>query len=160
MNVNLSRGYVARVSLKDYARVMDAGPWFAHVPPNRKTVYAVRNFINTNGVYSQQQLHRFILRLTNPKVLGDHKDGDGLNNLRSNLRKATPSQSQRNRAKQNNNSTGFSGVSWNKHASKFEAHVKLCGKKKHLGLFISVKDAVHAVAVAKKKLYKSFVRAV
>lgn len=158
MNVNLSRGYVTRVSRKDYRRVIAAGPWFAHVPLNRKTVYAVHNFTNANGVYSQQQMHRFILRLTDPKVLGDHKDGDGLNNLRSNLRKATPSQSQCNRAKQSNNSTGFSGVSWNKHAEKFEAHVKLHGKKTHLGLFASEKDAAHAVLVAKKKLYKNFVR--
>jgi hypothetical protein len=105
-----------------------------------------------------QKLHRFILRLTNPKVLGDHKDGDGLNNLRSNLRKATPSQSQCNRGKQSNNSTGVSGVSWHKKAGKFEAHVKLHGKKKYLGLFISLKDAARAVINAKKTLYKSFVR--
>jgi hypothetical protein len=81
-----------------------------------------------------------------------------INNLRNNLRKATPSQSQCNRAKQSNNSTGFSGVSWNRHAKKFEAHVKLNGKKKHLGLFVSVKDAAHAVLIVKKKLYKDFVR--
>jgi hypothetical protein len=159
MNIKLSRGYTARVSREDYVRVVDAGPWFAHVDSKKKTVYAERNVQRADGSWTMQKLHRFLLGLTDPKVLGDHKDGDGLNNLRSNLREANPMQSQRNRGMQSNNSTGVSGVSWNTHAAKYEVHVKLNGKKKHLGLFSPLEDAEAAIIGAKKLLYGEFVRA-
>lgn len=158
MQVNLSRGYKAEVSRVDYRRVVLAGPWFTHVDSKKKTVYAERNVQKTDGTWTMQKLHRFIKNVSDPNVLVDHRDGNGLNNTRRNLRKVTASQSQQNRSKQSNNTTGISGVSWNTNAEKYEAHIKLAGKKKHLGLYTKLADAELAVNSAKRKYYGSFVR--
>ena len=123
MQVNLSRGYKAEVSRVDYRRVVLAGPWFTHVDSKKKTVYAERNVQKTDGTWTMQKLHRFIKNVSDPNVLVDHRDGNGLNNTRRNLRKVTASQSQQNRSKQSNNTTGISGVSWNTNAEKYEQAV-------------------------------------
>src|ERR1051326_4841792 len=54
----------------------------------RHTFYANRKEWK-NGKYHLRQLHRDILGLTDPKIEGAHLDGNGLNNLRSNLKAAT-----------------------------------------------------------------------
>jgi hypothetical protein len=153
--IELGRGYTAVVDNKDYARVVAAGPWSALVPPSRNTVYAKRNRRKDDPI-TQTYLHRFILGLTDPQVLADHWDGDGLNNRRKNLRTANHSQSQCNRGTQKNNTSGFSGVSWREDARKYEAYIKIGRKRKHLGLFVVAEDAADAVAEAREALHKEF----
>ncbi len=155
--IKLNLGYTTTVSDKDYARVVASGPWFAHVDRKKKTVYAERNARKADGPHTALKLHRLILGLTDPKIIGDHRDGNGLNNCRRNLRRATASQSQCNRGRQSNNTSGVVGVSWNTHARKFEAHVKLEGKKAYLGLFSKLEDAATAVCKARNKKHKTFV---
>lgn len=152
--IPLSKGYCAQVSDKDYKRCLIAGPWFAFI--HRKTVYGVRNI--KKGQKGSTYLHRFILRVKNPAVLVDHKDGNGLHCWRRNIRKVNPSQSQMNRGKQTNNTSGVSGVSWHKRAKKFEAHIKVHRKKKYIGLFTNLKTAKKAVEKAKKTYYGIFRR--
>lgn len=55
-------------------------------------------------------MHRELLGLTDRSVFVDHKDGNGLNNQRSNIRIATPSQNAQNRKITSRNNTGFIGV--------------------------------------------------
>lgn len=158
MEINLSRGYVAKVSQKDYKRVQAAGPWFAHVDEKRNVVYAERNIRKADGKWTMQKLHRFILRLTEPRVLGDHKDGDGLNNLRSNLRKATRSQSECNKGKRKDNTSGYTGVSWDAKSGMYYAYINVNHKRKVVGRFsgkVAAHKAVEAVRVIK---HGSFVR--
>lgn len=47
----------------------------------------------------------------------DHIDGNSENNVRSNIRITTQKINCRNRAKHKNNTSGFTGISWNKKAS-------------------------------------------
>ncbi len=44
----------------------------------------------------------------------DHKDGDPLNNRKTNLRKATPAQNAGNTKLLRNNKSGYKGVFWDK----------------------------------------------
>lgn len=55
-------------------------------------------------------LHREILGLTNPKELCDHKDGNGLNCQKSNIRKCNSYENNRNRAKKKNATSKYLGV--------------------------------------------------
>lgn len=75
----------------------------------------------------------------------DHKDGDGLNNRRSNLRTVTRGQNRRN---QTNRSEGFTsrfrGVSWHPQSGKWRARSRLAGSGGSLGLFESEVDAAGA----------------
>lgn len=73
----------------------------------------------------------------------DHIDRNGLNNRRSNLRFATPSQNMYN-ASSPGNSTGFRGVEKVRGASRFNARIRVDGERFHLGSFPTAEDAARA----------------
>jgi len=57
------------------------------------------------------KMHRLILGLTDPKIFVDHKDQDGLNNKRGNIRIATHAENNRNVKHTKRSVTGYKGVS-------------------------------------------------
>lgn len=70
-----------------------------------------------------------------PKEYIDHIDRDATNNRWSNLREATSSENAKNRSKQRNNSSGVTGVSWDKEKGLWRASVRIKGKLNNLGYF-------------------------
>lgn len=58
------------------------------------------------------RLHRLVMNVTESNVLVDHVNGDTLDNQRSNLRLADKSTNGMNRPKQQNNTSGFKGVTY------------------------------------------------
>lgn len=50
-----------------------------------------------------------------------------------------------------NNTSGYQGVSWHKHAKKWLAQIKVYGKQKHLGLFDTIEAANAAYIAAKEE---------
>jgi hypothetical protein len=96
---------------------------------------------------SNQLMHRFILGITDPQIIIDHKDRNGLNNQKDNLRIATPSQSSINR-KYSHGSSKYVGVSKNKESNKWVASIKKDGVRTHIGMFEKEEDA--AIAYNKK----------
>jgi hypothetical protein len=81
----------------------------------------------------------------------DHRDGDGLNNQRSNLRVCTRAENIQNQAgAQRHSKTGFRGVCW--HRTKYQAYVSAYGRQHNLGLFSRLRDAVAAVAFVRAQL--------
>lgn len=76
----------------------------------------------------------------------DHIDGDPANNRFSNLREASSQLNCRNRRRaKRTSSTGLIGVG--AQYGKFQASIKVNGKKQHLGTF-ATKEAAHAAYVA------------
>lgn len=75
-----------------------------------------------------------------PKFI-DHIDHDRTNNRIENLRPATPRENQSNRRVGKNNTSGFTGVSWDRINKKFEATSRLNGKKINLGRYATAKEA-------------------
>lgn len=73
----------------------------------------------------------------------DHKDNDGLNNERENLRKATQSQNMANRGKQKNNTSGFKGVFMEKNGTWF-AKIAVNRKQMRLGTFKTKEEAARS----------------
>ena len=145
----LTRGYSARVDNKDYERCTKLGKWHALVTNSGK-VYAIR----TGGVL----LHRFILGVKKRTTQVDHKDGNGLNCMRSNLRKATPSQNQMNTYKPEHNTSGYKGVYWDKNQSKWRVRIRFDGKRKFIGLFSNKRTASAAYVQAAKTYHKEFAK--
>lgn len=79
-------------------------------------------------------LHRFILGIDDPKVFVDHKNGNGLDNRKDNLRISTNRDNCRNRGKQKNNTSGFKGVYLIKSSSTYRCsfYIREGLKRKHI----------------------------
>ena len=76
----------------------------------------------------------------------DHIDGNPKNNCIENLREATNSQNNHNKAKPTNNTSGYKGVSYCKAAKKWETYITIDRKRKYLGLFECPKEAAKHVS--------------
>lgn len=129
--------------------------WYAH--KSRDTFYAVRTPV-IDGKQVTIKMHRLILGLTDPSIHGDHRDLNGLNNQRCNLRACTHAENRRNSKLQSNSTTGFKGVSLYKRYNKFRAQIEIHGKGKTLGYFESAIDAAKAYNEAAKKYHGEFAR--
>jgi len=94
---------------EDYDRVKKY-PWGVLKCVSSDVLYVKARRVNPDNPRQYVSLHRFILGIDNPKIFVDHKDGNGLNCQKHNLRIANCSQNCSNRGKQKNNSSGFKGV--------------------------------------------------
>jgi hypothetical protein len=153
--ITLTQGYVALVSDKDYTRVVNAGPWRALEDKRKdgslRNVYAMRSVKR----YSQT-LHRFILGLSGKGQADHYPDPNGLNNQRSNLRKANNDENSRNQRLSKANTSGFKGVYWNKNAQKWQAQIVCSQKHYYLGLFDSAEVAARAYDAKALELFGKF----
>jgi len=86
----------------------------------------------------------------------DHKDEDKLNNSIDNLRVATSSQQQHNRGNMKNNTSGTTGVIWNKRAGKWCVQIKVNKKKHYGGLFVNKEDVIAKAIQMRDELHGEF----
>ncbi len=100
-----------------------------------------------DGKQKKFSIHRLVAQefIDNPdsKQVVDHIDHNPANNCVENLRWASGKENQGNRLKQQNTSSKFKGVYFDKQTQKWRARVRIDGKYKHLGLFDSEKDAAN-----------------
>lgn len=116
----------------DLDAVLAAGPWHRH-GRDRDTFWVRRT--------DHLMLHHFLMGTPPDGSLVDHRDGDGLNNQRSNLRFATHSQNAQNRKHQANNTSGHRGVSWHKRLNKWQVRCGTDGQRRHLGYYDDLEEA-------------------
>jgi len=105
------------------------------------------------------RMHNFILGITNGgrKIIGDHKNGDSLDNQQHNLRKCTSIQNSYNRKIQKGSSK-FKGVCWNKYHRKWCASISFKGKQMHLGDFDTEIEGAKAYNRASIKHHGKYAR--
>lgn len=154
--IELSRGYFARVSDRDFKRINTLN-WCANVKKRKdrsvKGVYAFHTDHRTNKTLL---MHRFILGITDSQVEVDHKDHNGLHNERGNLRLATGQQNKSHSRRRVDNTSGFKGVHWNARRSKWYASIRAQGKLTYLGSFVRVGDAAKAYDTAARRQFGKF----
>lgn len=119
------------------------------------THYGTRSLPKTEKDHSAILMHREILGLKKGEVC-DHIDGNGLNNQRNNLRKATISQNCANRISYG--SSKHLGVSWHKISKRWRAQIQKNGIVFHLGSFESEEEAALAYNVVAKEKHKDFAK--
>lgn len=89
----------------------------------------------------------------------DHINMVKNDNRWSNLRLATWAQNQWNTARRADNRSGFKGVGWHKKAGKWSARIKVDGRTRHIGLFVTAIEAHAAYCAAMQARSNEFWRA-
>jgi hypothetical protein len=136
--IPLTKGKVALVD-DDVFEFLNQWKWFYSKGPEDRTGYAIR--FDKNGKHNKSiSMHRVIMN-TPPNLEVDHRDRDGCNNQRLNMRNCSHFQNVRNRSIQKDNSSGYKGVSWDKKCKKWRVQIRIDGRKVWLGLFSSIQDA-------------------
>jgi hypothetical protein len=149
--IPLTRGLVALVDDTDYEQVIAAGPWFPRPQPH--TVYCQRN-MRRAAAHTTQSLHVFLTGMTG----ADHRNGNGLDNQRSNLRAATAAQNAMNRRIRSDNRSGFKGVTWDRQRHHWKALIYSGGRARHIGYYDIPEDAALAYDAAAIELFGEFAR--
>jgi hypothetical protein len=151
--IMLTRGLVATVDDEDFDR-LEGFLWFA-VPVRKSCCYAHRT-VTIDGIRRQISMHRDILGLDfGDRSYVDHKDGDGLNNRRSNLRVCDHAQSAWNRINPVG-ACGFTGVTDTKYGNRFVARICVRGRRLTLGRFRTVDEARQAYEMAARRFFGEF----
>ncbi|MGA2322269.1 MAG: AP2 domain-containing protein [Sedimentisphaerales bacterium] len=149
--IYLGEGEFAILDPQDYYRLCNF-KWFL------KGRYALRSFKIAPDKTKMISIHREIMNAPDG-LLVDHKNGDGLDNRRSNLRLATHSQNQCNKPKIKTKVTSqYVGVHFDKRRSQWAANIRNNGKTIWLGRFDTEIDAAKAYDQAAKKHHGEFAR--
>ncbi|MDD5010925.1 MAG: AP2 domain-containing protein [Phycisphaerae bacterium] len=139
----------AKVDPEDYEKLAeDDWQYYENKSKNR---YAVQMEVR-KIVY----MHRVIMNAP-AGYLVDHRNGDGLDNRKSNLRLATQAENSRNKRKTKKAVTSkYKGVSLRKKENKWVAHIDYQGRRIHLGFFKNEEDAAKAYDEAAKLYHGEF----
>ncbi len=151
--IPLTQGKFALVDDEDF-KELSKYKW--HVTRNRQILYAGMSVRNKTA-QRHIRMHRFIMNAPEGQEI-DHKDGDGLNNRKSNLRFCTHSQNAYNQKKRRGTSSQYKGVYFNKDHGKWHARISIEGKRKSLGYFDLEIEAGIAYADAAEDVYGEFAR--
>lgn len=165
--INLTQGLQAFVDDEDYDKVINF-KWYAKTKSN--LIYAARN-IRINGARKTMLMHILIANPCHGNVV-DHRDSNGLNNQKNNLRVCTHEENMHNRRSQRNSSSNFKGVSKfilkakgrprpgrtqvTYSYTRFQAQITHHGKVYRLGSFKTEIEAAIAYNTKAKELHKEF----
>lgn len=147
--IPLTRGLVAKVSP---AKFDWASQWNWYALRTRNGFYAARDVdLPAPRTFL---LHREIIGARSPHV--DHKNGDTLDCRDENLRECTEAQNHANHKIQSNNTSGHSGIDFNKRRQKWRARIKVNGRERNLGLFATKELAIEARLAAERIHFGEF----
>lgn len=154
--VPLTRGLYSVID-SDMNESISAHNWNA--VRSRSTFYTQRAVAGSNKTGEYTSIHRTIMGLKRyDKEQVDHRDGNGLNNMRENLRICSAHENSMNR-KPNYNKKITKGVGFVKRGrGRWRARIRLNGKLYHLGYFDAEKQAGEAYREASKLLHGAFGR--
>jgi hypothetical protein len=147
--IPLSSNKIALIDKEDYDKVKDYS-WFAQYDEKGKRFYARTG---THG--TKIRMHRLILDAKESQIV-DHKDHDGLNNRKNNLRLCEQSQNCMNKLYQSNNTSGYRGVSFHKGKNKYQATIMVKRKQIYLGSFDTAIEAFKVYQEKARELFGAF----
>lgn len=150
--IELTKGYWTLVDEEDYQKVIQYN-WSAYVRfrSGKPQVYAIRSISTPKG-RTTISLHRWLLAAPKGTEI-DHRNGNGLDNRRINLRLCTSSEN--SKAKHSSCAkSGYKGVSCS--GSKWIARIRVNYKEIYLGTFTTARKASIAYNRAAKQHFGEF----
>jgi hypothetical protein len=153
--IPLSRGKVALVDDDDYERLI-AFTW--HISTDG---YAYRHQRDTrvDGKRKRYSLsmHRYLMGLEyGDERAVDHKNGNKLDNQKTNLRVCTRGENNLNVGRRSNNKSGFKGVYWCNFYKRWVTKTKKDGKRYFIGYFDCPEEAYRAYCARVLELHGEF----
>ena len=149
MPIKLTQGSYTLVDGEDFER-LSKYKWYAE--KNRNTFYA-KTYNGNKGL----RIHQLIIKI--PTNMGcDHKNGNGLDNRKCNLRCATNGENQHNMTKTKLHTSIYKGVSWKKQDRKWVVQISCQSKDYHLGYFDSEIEAARKYDRKAKELFGEFAK--
>ncbi len=150
-------GRVALIDDEDYELVSQYNLfiWQKDQPGGRRSKgpYARTKFTQ-DGNRISVRMHNLIMG----HAWVDHRNGNGLDNQKHNLRPATWILNGANRKPQVNSASRFKGVSWERRDSRWRARITAAGKTRNLGYFTAEEDAAHAYDAAAQTAWGEYAR--
>lgn len=164
--IQLSKGFSAEIDDEDFeashrvqlsngiwivTRVCDVN-WTLNDQPTKNYCFGRTR---ESGTSVRVLLHRLLMRASLAVVV-DHKDGNGLNNRRDNLRTATRAENMRNQKQRADSTAPYKGVKVRK--TGFYSRITLDGVETHLGVFQTPEAAARAYDAAAVQKFGEFAR--
>ncbi|ALC11214.1 HNH endonuclease [Sphingopyxis sp. 113P3] len=149
--VPLTRGYRAIIDAED-VHLVEGNCWSV-VIGNTGICYAKRT-TNADGLIL---MHRMILNAPVGAIV-DHKNGNGLDNRKANLRIATLKQNAQNRRKRRGTAGALKGACWDADRNTWVSGIYIEGRKVHLGSFETEQGAHEAYCRAATDAFGEFAR--
>jgi hypothetical protein len=138
--IKLTQNQVAVVDDDDYER-LNQFKWC--ISRTGKLSYAMRNSPRIKGKRHRIYMHHAVIGTPPNGLQVDHKNGQGVDNRKENLRIVTPRQNVGNK-KNITTTSKHPGIAWNKGMGKWVACIYIKRKPNHLGYFIDEKEAFEA----------------
>lgn len=128
-----------------------------HATKKRHAWVAVStSYDESTGKKASVYMHRLITGARSGEYV-DHKDGDGLNNCRHNLRRCSNGENARNKTRMNSrNTSGVHGVHWEKSCGKWRVRVCKDYNNRHIGVYDTIEDASAAYRAASLEIHGEF----
>jgi hypothetical protein len=145
----LTQGKVALVDDEDYER-LSKHTWQAN--KQQDGLYYAQRSVYHKGKRIHIKMHREILGFFyRDGKITDHKNRNGLDNQRNNLRPTTRAINRINSRMQKDNRSGFRGVSWYKRDDRWQVYIRINGIAMFFGRYIDIIDAAIAYDYAVTK---------
>jgi len=145
--IPLTQGHFAIVDAADFER-LNQYKW--HVKKDRNKYYAESQ---KNG--KNIKMHRLITGAPE-HLFVDHRDHNGLNNRRWNLRLCTRAENMHNQRPQQGGTSKYKGVFWNKRARKYVSQIGMSGNRKTIGYFDDEIEAAISYDLKAMELFGEF----
>lgn len=150
--IPLTQGKIAIIDTEDYEKVK-GHKWYAH--KLCRTYYAETNIRTPKGKKVTLPMHRLILDCKKEDIT-DHENNNGLDNRKSNLRKCTRKENNRNVPKRSIKMRHqYKGVH-QVPSGAWSSRITFNGKTLHLGYFPTECDAAIAYDIKAKELHGEF----